>query len=286
MPPEAGPAWAFGRVLPCSWNRDGSASRASRAAPVAIGVALLVLCCACAVPMRVPARTKVPTGEIAEPDPAGVQVGVSRREDVLLQLGEAADTKLGLLRADLFRWVSSSWGVGWMIAGGAPGAPPMAEGGFERIWKEKNLLVEYDENGVVKTYKVFPDSQLVTELRALAARTPPPAPDVSIRVELWVLHGHPADAPAVLILDEKELQYDETEDDRHDFRIPREDLLSIRFAGYFHRKRTPDANYIYHTLHFRRKTKVGQKLTLRITPAALMTLIRYLPPHSPAKARS
>jgi hypothetical protein len=76
--------------------------------------------------------------------------------------GAAEAYNVGLEDGRVFvgRWRTSRWG-GW-IAFGTPAGYGGVGGG--RLWNNANLLVQFDGNGTVENYEVFPDKLLIAKL--------------------------------------------------------------------------------------------------------------------------
>ena len=130
----------------------------------------MVLLSGCVVaPMRLPTRTTGQTGttlEKSDIDLTFLQAGVTRREDVVNKLSRI-DT--GYSSPTLFwgRWSESKWGVGGV------GLIPGSGGGAERIWHAHNLLVSFDENGLMQAKELTDDGKVVDiQLRAQLAKAP------------------------------------------------------------------------------------------------------------------
>jgi hypothetical protein len=142
-------------------------------ASVASLLCLTLASCVGATPM--PKRTRTPQGiEQKTIDLAFIQPGHTTRTEVAEKL-KPIDTGYISDRYFLGRWSSSSSG-GWIFLIGMGGGV----GNAERFWKSGNLLVEFDDQGVVRNSKTFPDKQLVEELAPVVAAHPAPGPDPQV----------------------------------------------------------------------------------------------------------
>ena len=120
---------------------------------------------ACVAPMRVPTHTQGPAGQHVIADLSFLHVGSTTRAEVEQQMGWA-DAKVQNDRLFLGRWRDSKWVVAWVVAGGGPDAGGGGFGGTPRVWHTHNLIVEFDEKGVVAKYHVFSDGSLIQGLTA------------------------------------------------------------------------------------------------------------------------
>ena len=233
---------------------------------------LCSLCAGCVMPMRAPTRTKGP-GEVENKlDLSFIKAGSTGRQEVLEKLGWI-DTGLKDERLFLGRWISSSWAVLWAAAGGYS-----AGAGAERHWDGRNLMVEFDEKGLVKESRVFPDSALVKELSAWVARVQD-RPELSTKTEITVEHRHAwgGQQEAKIVLGSDVFEFHETGKGSHDFRIPPKQIAGLTFA----RRDTANPQNIHHTIHFKDKTKAGSKMTLRTDVPTLLALVKYVGQNRP-----
>lgn len=239
-------------------------------------VFLCSLLAACVAPIRVPTKTTGPRGGI---DLGFLQVGSTRREEVVQKLGWA-NSGVTEERIFLGRWASSSWDV-------IGGVPPVV--GESRAWTVHNLLVQFDEHGVVQGYKVFSDADLVKELTAWIARGQSRSLDLTTPISISIEHRHAwgqgkDDAPASFMLAKDGLTFSEPYYKEmlfgwrnHDFKLSLEKISSSTLtleSGV--RYSTKDLNYVYGTIHFHEKTRAGSKLTARMDIQAMMALVQYL----------
>src|SRR5205807_3370126 len=84
------------------------------------------------------------------------------------------------------RWVSSSWGVG-VMGPTAMGAPAVGGG---RMWGNHNVLIEFDEQGLVQRSQVVPDEDLNGQLQQWLERMKEAPLDLSTPIELDVAPCH------------------------------------------------------------------------------------------------
>ena len=108
--------------------------------------------------MPLPKKTHTPQGTDENVHLNFLHVGQTSREEVREKL-KAFDTGVQSERFFLGRWTSSTWA--WFA-----GAQGGAVGG--RHWSTTNLLIEFDENGMVKRFENFPDKDLQRKLGRVA----------------------------------------------------------------------------------------------------------------------
>ncbi|HUJ40120.1 MAG TPA: hypothetical protein VLW54_06210 [Candidatus Acidoferrales bacterium] len=128
-----------------------------------MGFALLAPLAGCTPPYPIHRRTVGTHGPVADfPDVRTIQPGKSRRDDVLTAF-KGIDTGIPVPWLFWGRWKSSSAAL-----------RALTDAGFEQIpiWKANNLLVEFDDGGVVKHSATIPDEHVVPELeRILSVHT-------------------------------------------------------------------------------------------------------------------
>lgn len=142
-------------------------------------------------------------------------------------------------RLFLGRWASSSWGVySFAGVGGLSGGGISSEE-WKRHWGTHNVLIDFDEKGLVRQYRVFPDSELVKELAARVAESPNRSLDLSkpmeIRVPLYGPKGRYFDGTPALGSDSLEFREDKGSG-MHNFKIAPKQIRTLslaRVAGSF-----------------------------------------------------
>src|SRR6266446_2083827 len=130
---------------------------------------------------RLPTKTNGPTGTTIQKndiDLTFLRDGTTRREEVVNTLSRI---DMGYSNSRMFwgRWNESNSGY-WVIG-------PFG-GDAERNWHVRNLLVSFDENGVMQAKKLTDDGKVVdSELRRVLFRSPPL--DLSQPVLITTAHG-------------------------------------------------------------------------------------------------
>jgi len=248
---------------------------------VVLGALLIWMCQGCifVTPMRAPTHNTGASGEGANGKLAlgFIQAGKTGREEVIQKLGWT-DTGLKDDRLFLGRWASSSWGVysAMVVAGGgADGAAGAATDAWNRHWGTHNLLIEFDEKGLVKKYRVFPDSELVKELAAQVAESPNRSLNLSKPMEIRVfLHGKKdRHVHGTFVLDNDSLEFREDESGgMHNFKIAPKQIRTLSLASV----PGPYPAYMNGTIHFTEKTAIGNEVTMRVDGPNVMALVKYL----------
>ena len=107
---------------------------------------------------RLPERTQGQQGPTQKIDLTFLKTGQTSRAEVQEKL-KAVDTGIQSERFFVGRWDTSKWG-GWAFIVGLGGGT----GGAGRVWRDANLLIEFDEQGIVKHYETFPDKLFAARL--------------------------------------------------------------------------------------------------------------------------
>jgi hypothetical protein len=185
-------------------------------------IALLAASGCAPVPLRVPTKTRDVSGKPLELDFTFLKSGSTTRDEAI-RLLSAIDTHVN--QSNLFwgRWDSSKWRstlVGFV--------PP--EG--ERIWRAHNLLIQFDQIGIVKTWAVADDKKLAQQLDLFAPVATDSPLDLSspLRAEARVPYPEAA-AGLVLSSDSFECSMLRTSGpmrgDARTLRTPRNNILRI-----------------------------------------------------------
>jgi len=221
---------------------------------------LYSLCVGC---IPIPTATHTPKelntrGEIDAKALEFMRVGSTSREEVLLKLGEP-DAVRKDERYFLYRWVTVH---GYIAAYG---------GGGEYIGKKRyDLLIEFDDKGVVKRYGDI-------EEWARKGRWQKDL-DLSTPIEIPVTHQHrlAPDKDASLILGK---DFFEFRDPSHHFRISPEKIILIRPSSEDDNQWA--AGLLSYNIHFSEETEAGERIRIRVDLFSLPTLLEYLRQNSP-----
>jgi hypothetical protein len=159
-------------------------------------VALMAASGCAAVPLRVPTKTRDVSGKPLEVDFTFLKSGSTTRDEVNSRL-TAIDTHVN--QSNLFwgRWDSSKWrstAVGFV--------PPDGE----RIWRAHNLLIQFDQNGIVKNWGVTDDKKLAQQLDLFDPVAADAPLDLSIPLRAEARVPYP-EADAGLVLSSDSFEY-------------------------------------------------------------------------------
>lgn len=155
-----------------------------RFARLALTAFVCAFCCGCVVPIHTAKKTRVATGQLTTntTDLSFIKAGTTSRADVIERLGWM-DTGIKDDRFFIGRWAESSWGVLWFGA-----VPYGAAGDWTRKWNAHNVLIDFDENGVVQQVSYFADKDTLATLSSLVSKYPSHTLDLSTPIEVPVEH--------------------------------------------------------------------------------------------------
>lgn len=253
-----------------------------------IRVAWIALLCAffsgCVVPMRAPTKTRSSSGEVGKKlDLDFIQAGTTTRAEVGQKLAWI-DTGVKDDRLFLGRWAESSWGVLW-AAGGYEGAGAAA---WNRAWKTHNLVLDFDEKGVVQQVSFVSDEDILRTLSDRVSKDPSRSLDLSAPIEVPVEYIRSSKhfmgtlilgRDAFAFLEDRETKSKEA----YDFRISPAGIshLSMGHGGPIKIERgvasdvLPPGNVVV-TIHFKQKTSVGSKIKVGVDIPTTMILMKYI----------
>ena len=164
----------------------------------------------------------------------------------------------------LGRWTSSTWA--WFVV-------TTQNGAADRHWSTKNLLIEFDEKGLVKGFKSFSDKDLSRELSALAAEHKETSED---RAELAVESSY---RNAQIILSGGKLEFVDVGPRKKPahFTIGVDKVLSVSSVG----GAQIDAAYCAQVIKFSEGLEPaggpkGKKVYVRMKLPELVTLLEYI----------
>jgi hypothetical protein len=243
----------------------------------AVWIALLCAWCSgcIVVPVRVPTKTISASGETGKKlDVEFIKVGTTTREEVGHKLGWV-DTGVKDDKLFLGRWADSSWGVAWAAGGGYSGA-----GGWNRSWTAHNLVLDFDEKGVVQQMSVVLDKDIINTLSERISKDPSRSLDLSVPIEAPVEYIRPGKQfLGTLILSKDDFTFLE---DRgtgskvaHDFKTSPENISHLSMGSWVASDSSHPENVVV-TIHFRQKTPAGSKLAVRVDMPTTMILLKYI----------
>jgi len=256
-------------------------------AGIALALCATLLGCIGATPLR--KRTRTPEGtEVKNIDLSFLTPGQTTRAEVKDKL-KLIDTGYQGDHFFLGRWSSSTsgaWGPGF--AG--------------RVWKSGNLLVEFDDAGVVKRFELFDDAKALRYLAPVAADTPLQlASPLELPVkyylsEVWQLGDAKSGGPmaeqlvdAKIVLSKGTFDFEELGErkKKQKFSLPARAVLRVETPVII---RFPDPTYISQRLHCARDLKQiggpsGRDINLQVTMPQLVTLMSYVAQAAKSPAR-
>jgi hypothetical protein len=251
-----------------------AAGRRMVRAAIWVGLAAASLSCqGCVVlPVRAPTITNGSFGTMDKINLDFIQAGKTTREEVTAKLG-GADTGINDKEIFLGRWTSSNWGVLWIVASSSSAA-----GGWNRGWIRRNILVSFDDEGVVQHYRQFPDEELVKQLSAWVAQGHGEPLDLSTPMEVPVSHRHASGRTltGTFILGNDSFAFREANNyGKHDFKISPKQIKQLSLTSIGHGDKS-DPRYMNETIHFKGKTKVGENMTIHVDVPTVLILVKYL----------
>jgi hypothetical protein len=220
----------------------------------------------CVGATRLPARARGPAGENLQTkklDLAFLDAPGTQRQEVAERLS-MVDTAYANPRLFWGRWSDSKWGYWWFVAGNN-----YADGDAKRVWHIHNLLVSFDENGVVRKKGVFDeDKSLWAELHTQL--TYAPALDLSQPLQLPVTG---VGKLLAITLEKDSVQFDLLKAKVPSFRVSPQAIMRISHSR-------ADARFAStvtcHTLHLAEKSPVGKRISFCARPADVATTFQYL----------
>lgn len=234
---------------------------------------LIVFCacallCSCIGATRLPVRALRPDGsklQKKELDLSFLQTGITERGEVEQQL---APIDTGYNNPQLFwaRWSESRWGY-WWVLGGPCGNCLAADAG--RLWRTKNLLVMFDQNGVLSSKETLGDDRIWTALRSRVAEVHAPL-DLSEPLRLNLTNAD----PAAILLHEDTMEF-ERSFDRHkpNVTVPVANVVRFKHED----SRTGNSVVMTcHSLELSSKTALGKKIKFCAEPSQIGLLFEYL----------
>jgi hypothetical protein len=220
----------------------------------------------CVGATRLPMRTKGPAGESLQAkrlDLSFLDAPGTQREEVVRRLG-SVDTGYSNPRLLWARWSESKWGYWWFIAAQTGGA-----GDAKRVWHVHNLLVSFDEDGVMREEKQFnEDKSLWVELHNQLSEAP--ALDLSEPIQIGVLGPGRLQT---ISLRKDSIHVDLWKGKVTHFEVSPQTI--VRFShGLLGASTTGPVTC--HTLHLTEKTPLGKKIVFCANPANVATTFQYL----------
>lgn len=240
--------------------------------------AVFLLCClllGCIGATPLPKRTRTPSGtEVKNVDLSFIHPGQTSRAEVQAKL-RIIDTGYEGDHYFLGRWSSSTWG-GWIVGTGTCCGTEVSGG---RVWKTGNLLVEFDDQGIVKTVEPFSDGIALRVLTRVAENTPV---DLDSPLEMTVNYWKNASkaVPAKLVLSRERLDFEEVSQKKKKriFSIPAKELRKVAWPRTLAGTDPTFASYRIECAHDLKRLRGprGKDFNLQLTLPQAVTLMRYV----------
>ena len=173
------------------------------------------------------------------------------------------------------RWAENSWGVAWGAA-----SFPYAGSGYNEIWKTRNVIIDFDDQFLVKGVTHFRDKDIIAILSTRLKQASEPTLDRTVPIKMSVEYLRPFESNephlGELILSKDELEFLESPDGnkkgKYDYKTSRPNVthLTMGFSDPSHPQQ------ICVVLHFKQKTRVGKQMSIRVTLVQTAVLIKYL----------
>lgn len=233
----------------------------------------------CVGATRLRTKTSGPTGtklENNEVDLAFLQAGTTRREEVVNRLNRI-DTGYSSPLMFWGRWSESKWGH-WVILA----VPGGAGGDAGRNWHVHNVLVSFDENGVMESKELVDgEKDLERELRVQLAKAPPLDLSQPMKVKLTPRDdaaGKPVSGPIEMALTTDAMLMGEFAT----VEISPRNVARISYERFYG---SPRSDSICHSLHLSKKTPLGKRILFCTSAANLATILKYLQQAGPPDMR-
>ena len=236
--------------------------------------AAILLCvfslCGCAGATRLPMRTRGPAGANLEKqlDLKFLDESGTHEEEVRQRLS-SIDTGYANPRLFWGRWSDSKWGYWWFVA-----AQTGAAGDAKRVWHAHNLLVRFNENGLIREKKLIDDdSALWRELHAQMAGAPPL--DLTLPVEI---SGKLCCGVLDMTLTRESIRITAR---RKNTIVEVSPLKISRIAHNGAPNKGSSVGTTCHTLHMAEKTAIGNRIRFCADPPSVATMFQYLQQSAP-----
>jgi hypothetical protein len=184
----------------------------------AIALGILSLAASGCIVIPHPRNVAIAQGyETKKPKLDSIKTGQTTREDMTTLLGPF-DTDASRGRFFWARWQQVKVQVEWFV-GGCAQTGCGAAGGSERVWKIRNVLALFDEDGSVGYYSVCKETNVISSLKNIVSRLDP-APDVASDLVLPARHPHPLFSKyghGRVIIENGTLSFEDQKEPEHNF---------------------------------------------------------------------
>lgn len=221
-----------------------------------------------AFPVPVATKTTAPPALDNKIDLSFLQRGKTTQKDVQDNLGWS-DSGIKAPKLFVGRWSTSSTATVWAV-----GAQYSGNAGAYRNWGVKTLVVEFDDQGLLRSWRFVPDREFVQALAPYAAEAVPHnAFEKPSNLEISHVKRGQLE-PVTLTISKEVMLFREHASGKHDFDIAPQKIERITIPGLKKSEQEfPDR--IRFTIHFPEETKAGREVTFEASPADLMTMLAY-----------
>jgi hypothetical protein len=259
------------------------ASLKNRLARILPLVFVCSLCSGClVVPMRAPTKTRTAEGKELKRtvDLSFLQAGKTTREEVESKLAWIV-TGVRDDRFNLARWAESNWGVVWAAGGYSAGA-----GGWNRYWKIHNLVIDFDERGIVQQITQIPNEELFQVLMERVRRDPGHPLDLSVAIEVPVEYMRGGQTfPGKLVLGKDSFAFVREQDAKKknknkktqpfEFQAAPDNIRSLLTVNHG-KTESNQPQFWAVRIEFKYAIAVGKRMDVKIDLPATLTLIRFV----------
>ena len=241
-------------------------------------------CCGCiAVPIH--HAKKMRSGSTDTPpnqvDLTFIKVGETSHDEVSKRLSWI-DAGVDAKAFFAGRWAENNWGVAWGAA-----SFPYAGGGYNEIWKTHNVIIDFDDQSLVKGVTHFADKGIIAILSTRLKQASEPTLDRTVPIKRSIEYLRPIESNKAhlgdLILSEDELEFLESPDGnkkgKYSYKTAKQNISHITMGM----SEPSEPQQICVVLHFKQKTRVGKQMSIRVTLAETAVLIKYLAEYDSAK---
>lgn len=235
-----------------------------------ISLVLCALLCGCVGAIRVPARALNPAGtniDQKEIDLKFIARGTTQRDEVDHQLS-LIDTAYDNPRIFWGRWSESRWGYWWVLGGACDHC--MA-GDAQRLWRIKNLVVAFDENGTVSSHVIVDDNHIWPVLHNRISQIQPPTLDLSQPVRITLTSAD----PVAIQMDLQGMVFERPAESRK----TNVEILAGDITRFKHKSLTdsdPFSSSTCHTLELSHKSGFGKKINFCAEANQIGIFFEYL----------
>jgi hypothetical protein len=204
-------------------------------------------------------------------------VGATHHEEVANQLA-AINTSYSNPRLFWGRWGESRWGYWWVVA--APCTTNCAAGDAKRIWHVQNLLVAFDENGVVTSKQTMTDDKAFwNALHSHPLEVPPPPLDLSQPIRISLTTPEPA-----ILLTKDSLEFEQHLDEEK-LNLPISVLKLVRFSHFKTKYKQTPLGVTCHAMELSENGVYGKKITFCAEANQVGLIFQYLRQAGPRNMR-